>query len=102
MLPNGPDWPSCLGGGLKSYREISIFLIFLWSSHQVDMKKVFKTSLDFFCYFKASDSHCDSKLDVCKYVDYSSELKSMPTKVPAFFAYNNFGVDRFHCMRKGI
>ena len=23
------------------------------------MKKVFKTSSDFFCYFKASDSHCD-------------------------------------------
>ena len=30
----------------------------MWSSHQANMKKVFKTSSDFFCYFKASDSHC--------------------------------------------
>ena len=58
MLPNGPDWPSCLDGSLKSHRGISIFLIFLWSYHQVGMKKVLKTSSDFFCYFKASDSYC--------------------------------------------
>ena len=48
MLPYGPDWPFCLGGSLKSHRGISILLIFLWSSHQVDFKKVFKTSSDFF------------------------------------------------------
>ena len=29
------------------------------------MKKVFKTSSDFFCYFKASDSHCEIDSELC-------------------------------------
>ena len=81
MLPNGPDWPSCLGGSLKSHRGISIFLIFLWSSHQVGMKKIFKTFPDFFCYFKASDSHCDWHVDIFKtafvnFLPLSNSLRS--------------------------
>ena len=55
MLPKGTDWPSSLCGNLKSHPGFLIFLIFLWSSHQVGMKSVFKTSSDFFCYFNA---HC--------------------------------------------
>ena len=57
MLPNGPNWPYCLGGSLKSHLGISISLLFLWYPNQVSMKNVFKTFSDFFCYLKGSDSH---------------------------------------------
>ena len=52
MLPNGPDWPSCLGGSLKSHLGISIFLIFLWFSHQADMKKGIQNLFKLFLLFQ--------------------------------------------------
>ena len=48
MLPEGPDWPLCLDGNLKSHRGISFSLILSGSPHQVGTKNVFKTSSDFF------------------------------------------------------
>ena len=78
MLHNRLDWPSCLGGSLKSQHGILIFLIFLWSSHQVSMKMVFKTSSDFILLFQ------DLRFPLCSAVGPLIELILRTRKISVF------------------
>ena len=51
VVPDGLNWLCHFAGNLKSHRENSISLIFLESSHQVDMKNVVKCCKYFLLYF---------------------------------------------------
>ena len=57
VLPYGLNWLCYFAVRSKSHRENSISLIFLESSHQVDMKNVVKCQKHFFGYFNALRTH---------------------------------------------
>ena len=59
VLPDGLNLLCYFAGSSRSQHENSISFIFLESSHQVDMKKVVKSSKHFFRYFNTLETHSD-------------------------------------------
>ena len=64
VLPDGLNWLWYFAGNSKSHRENSISFIFLESPHQLGMKNVVKCYKDFFGYFNALKTHCETA-DFC-------------------------------------
>ena len=58
VLPDGLNWLCYFAGNSKSHRENLIFFISLESPHQVDLKKVVKSSKPFFGYFNTLETQC--------------------------------------------
>ena len=56
VLPDGLNWLCYFAGNSKSHRENLIFFISLESPHQVDLKKVVKSSKHFFGYFNTLET----------------------------------------------
>ena len=77
VLPDGLNWLCHFAGSSKSYRENSTSFLFLESPHQVDMKKVVKSSKDIFGYFNTLETHTVNKVDLLP----SNELKFLSDKV---------------------
>ena len=63
MLPDGLNWLCYLADSPKSHCENLISFIFLESPHQVDMKKIVRSSKHFFGYFNTLETH--SVMYVC-------------------------------------
>ena len=59
-LPDGLNWLCYFAGNSKSHHENSMYFMFLESPHQVDLKKVVKSSKPFFGYFNTLETHSDT------------------------------------------